>query len=217
MTIDGSDVEPGSERLTERQRQILAVIRRWAERHGYPPTVREIAAEVGLASPSTVAHHLKVLQRLGLIRRHAERPRAVDARESNVGAGDAAPAGAPVLVPLLGTIAAGQPILAQETIEDLLPLPRGLVGHGRLFGLSVRGDSMIEAAICDGDIVVVRQQPTADNGDIVAALIDGEATVKVYQRADGRVRLLPRNSAYAPIVGDSAVVLGRVVSVLRRI
>ncbi|WP_246159305.1 transcriptional repressor LexA [Catellatospora sichuanensis] len=216
MTSDEVGLGHGRKPLTNRQQQILAGIRRLGELHGYPPTVREIAAEVGLASPSSVAHHIKVLQQRGLIRRDAERSRAVDARPAG---NDDVPAdtGNLVFVPLVGTIAAGQPVLAEESVEQVLPLPRELVGGGVLFGLRVRGDSMVEAAICDGDVVVVRQQPTADNGDMVAALIDGEATVKVYHRVSGRTQLLPRNSAYAPIVGDHAIVLGRVVAVLRRI
>ncbi len=123
----------------------------------------------------------------------------------------------PVYVPLLGRIAAGGPILAEESIEEVLPLPRELVGQGTLFSLQVKGDSMIEAAICDGDWVVVRQQPTAENGDIVAAMIDGEATVKVYRLRDGHVQLMPRNPAYDPIPGDAAVILGKVVFVMRRV
>ncbi|MFD0598720.1 transcriptional repressor LexA [Catellatospora coxensis] len=198
-----------------RQQQILAAIHSWADRHGYPPTVREIASVVGLSSPSTVAHHLSVLQQRGMIRRDGERPRAVDARAGVAAVDGLLHASAPVLVPLVGTIAAGRPLLAEESIEDVLALPQELVGRGTLFGLRVRGDSMLDAAICDGDIVVVRQQPTADNGDIVAAMIDGEATVKVYQRLDGTMRLLARNSSYPPITADDVVILGRVVSVLR--
>ncbi|MEV0453801.1 transcriptional repressor LexA [Catellatospora methionotrophica] len=195
-----------------RQQQILRVIREWVDRHGYPPTVREIAAKIGVSSPSTVAHHLTAMQQRGVIRRDAERPRAVDARAGL--AGTPSPP-APVFVPLIGTIAAGRPLLAEEAIEDVLPLPQEIVGHGTLFALRVRGDSMIDAAICDGDTVVVRQQPTADNGDIVAAMIDGEATVKVYRNLNDAVQLLPRNSSYAPITANDAVVLGKVVAVLR--
>jgi repressor LexA len=122
-----------------------------------------------------------------------------------------------VMVPVVGTIAAGTPILAEQHIEDQLPLPASLVGHGTLFGLTVRGDSMIDAAICDGDTVVVRQQPVADNGTIVAAMIDGAATVKVFYQRAGRVELVARNPRYAPIVADDVVVLGKVVCVLRRL
>jgi repressor LexA len=206
--------EPG---LTVRQQQILTMIREWVDHHGYPPTVREIGAAVGLGSPSSVAHHLTVLQQRGLIRRTARGPRAVDARPRRPGPG-ADLVEAQVTVPLVGTIAAGTPILADEHVDEHLTLPASLVGHGTLFALRVRGDSMIDAAICDGDVVVVRQQPVADNGDIVAAMIDGEATVKVYRRTrDGHVELVPRNQAYEVIPADDAVVLGKVVSVLRRL
>jgi repressor LexA len=153
-----------------------------------------------------------------VLRRDPERPRAVYVPGSFDEGWPARVDGpAPAMVPLLGTIAAGGPILAEESVEEMLPLPRDLVGRGVLFCLHVKGDSMTDAAICDGDIVVVRQQPTAENGDIVAAMIDGEATVKVYQTRDRRVLLLPRNPAYEPIPGDQAVILGKVVSVLRRV
>jgi repressor LexA len=223
--------------LTGRQQQILSVIRDSIDQRGYPPTMREIGAAVGLASASTVAYHLKILEDLGHIRRDARGSRAVDLRDRTAAAvrSDApnrtaaarsdAPdrSGTPdrsevdVRVPVLGAIAAGAPILAEEHVEDELTLPVSLVGRGRLFALRVRGDSMVDAAICDGDLVVVRQQPVADNGDIVAAMIDGEATVKVL-RVDGkRVELVPRNPSYDPIPGEHATVLGKVVSVLRRV
>lgn len=211
------DAAPDPPDLSPRQRHILAVIREWVERHGYPPTVREIGAAVGLGSPSSVAHHLKVLQRRGLVRRAARGPRAVDARPSPGVDPPHGPGPRPgVRVPLLGTIAAGAPILAEEHVEDILTLPVGLVGHGTLFALHVRGDSMIEASIADGDVIVVRQQAVADNGDIVAAMIDDEATVKVYRTHGGRVELVPRNPLYRVIPGDRAVILGKVVCVLRR-
>jgi repressor LexA len=260
--------------LSVRQRQILTMIREWVDQHGYPPTMREIAAAVGLASPSSVAHQLRALEEHGLIRRDARGSRAVDIRvsppatspsdtgspaDTRPGITDSpadtrpgaarspaetrpdtstrssasarratgSPAGArvgasadseaDVRVPLLGAIAAGAPILAEEQVEDELTLPVSLVGRGTLFALRVRGDSMVDAAICDGDLVVVRQQPTADNGDIVAAMIDGEATVKVLRLAAGRVELLPRNPAYEVIPAAQAVILGKVVSVLRRV
>ncbi|MBM2615851.1 transcriptional repressor LexA [Actinoplanes sp. LDG1-06] len=200
--------------LTDRQRQILAVVQEWAQRHGYSPSTRELADALGLASTSTVSRHLRVLEDLGFLRRgRATRP--IDVRmflqpvprpraESTIG------------VPVLGDIAAGSPILAEQNSDEVLPLPRDLVGRGNLFGLRVRGDSMIDAAICDGDIVVVKQQHEAYNGDIVAAMIDDEATVKVFRRRGGHVVLEPRNPAYENIDGDRAVVLGKVVSVLRR-
>ena len=220
--------------LTQRQRRVLEVIRDSIERRGYPPSVREIGEAVGLSSASSVAHQLSVLQKKGWLRRDPNRPRALDVRlpgetGGRVSAGEVlgvpgpaalpedASASAPTYVPLVGRIAAGGPVLAEQAVEDVFPLPRELVGEGTLFMLKVAGDSMIEAAICDGDWVVVRQQPTAENGEIVAAMIDGEATVKTYKRRDGHVWLLPHNPAYEPIPGDEATVLGRVVSVLRRV
>jgi repressor LexA len=196
-----------------RQQSILAVIRESIERRGYPPTVREIGAAIGLGSPSSVAHHLKAMEKQGLLRRDAHGPRAVDIRGPYAGHGT--DPGVPV--PLVGTIAAGGPILAEQVPDDELTLPTTLVGHGTLFALHVKGDSMIEAAICDGDIVVVRQQAVAENGDIVAAMIDGEATVKSYRSRDGHIELVPRNPAYDVIPGDDATILGKVVAVLRRV
>jgi repressor LexA len=210
------------------------VIRESVERRGYPPSIREICEAAGLASTSSVAHQLAMLERKGFLRRDPNRPRAVDVRTSAVrGKGAAArgkaarravavtedaPRGAaPVYVPVVGRIAAGGPILAEQLIEDVFPLPKSLVGDGTTFLLRVVGDSMIDAAIADGDWVVVRQQPDAENGEIVAAMIDGEATVKTLQRRDGRVWLLPHNPAYAPIPGEEATILGRVVSVLRKV
>jgi repressor LexA len=206
---------PSSE-LTTRQRQILTMIREWVNRHGYPPTMREIAAAVGLASPSSVAHQLDRLEDLGHIRRDARGSRAVDIRSSDP---DPEPARneSDVRVPLVGAIAAGTPILADEQVEEELTLPQSLVGHGTLFALRVKGDSMIDAAICDGDLVVIRQQPTAQNGEIVAAMLDGEATVKVLRTEGHNVELVPRNPAYDVIPGNNAVILGKVVSVLRRV
>jgi repressor LexA len=214
--------------LTQRQRRVLEVIRDSIERRGYPPSVREIGEAVGLSSASSVAHQLSVLQKKGWLRRDPNRPRALDVRlpgdsphalpaQHELAAGDDVSASAPTYVPLVGRIAAGGPVLAEQAVEDVFPLPRELVGEGTLFMLKVVGDSMIEAAICDGDWVVVRQQPTAENGEIVAAMIDGEATVKTYKRRDGHVWLLPHNPAFEPIPGDDATVLGRVVSVLRRV
>jgi repressor LexA len=203
--------------LSSRQRRILTVIREWVEANGYPPTVREIGDAVGLVSPSSVAYQLKELEKKGFLRRDPARPRAVDVRSLDDDEASRSARPAPAYVPLLGRIAAGGPILAEEHVEEILPLPRELVGQGTLFSLQVKGDSMIEAAICDGDIVVVRQQPTAENGDIVAAMIDGEATVKVYRLRSGHVQLVPRNTAYQPIPGDQATILGKVVAVMRRV
>ncbi|GLY32230.1 transcriptional repressor LexA [Kineosporia sp. NBRC 101731] len=203
--------------LNDRQRQILAVIQKSAVRYGYSPSTREIADAVGLASTSTVSRHLRRLEELGFLRR-GRSTRPVDVRMFL--AADEGPRArsepGTIGVPVLGDIAAGTPILAQELSDEMLSLPRDLVGKGTLFALRVRGDSMIEAAICDGDIVVVKQQPEAYNGEIVAALIDDEATVKVFRRKDGHVILEPRNPAYADIDGDHATILGKVVSVLRR-
>ena len=211
--------------LTERQRTILDVIRASVTTRGYPPSIREIGDAVGLTSTSSVAHQLRTLERKGFLRRDPNRPRAVDVRSAEdvvtpvvtteVAASDALPE--PTFVPVLGRIAAGGPILAEEAVEDVFPLPRELVGEGSLFLLKVVGDSMVDAAICDGDWVVVRQQNVADNGDIVAAMIDGEATVKTFQRKSGQVWLLPHNPAYEPIDGTNASVLGKVVTVMRRI
>ncbi|WP_239160398.1 transcriptional repressor LexA [Virgisporangium ochraceum] len=208
--------------LTARQQRILEFIRSWVERYGYPPSVREIGEAVGLVSPSSVAYQLKVLEGKGYLRRDPNRPRAVDVRppselvnEDEEAMRSARPA--PAFVPVLGRIAAGGPILAEQAVEDVFPLPRELVGEGTLFLLQVKGDSMLDAAICDGDWVVVRQQPTANNGEIVAAMLDGEATVKTYRRRDGHVWLLPQNPAFEPINGDEATIMGRVVAVLRRI
>jgi repressor LexA len=196
--------------LTARQRTILAVIRDSVQQRGYPPSIREICEAAGLASTSSVAHQLSVLEKKGFLRKDANRPRAVDVRGGNHRP-------APAFIPVIGRIAAGGPILAEESLEDVFPLPRALVGEGTLFLLRVTGESMTDAAIADGDWVVVRQQPTANNGEIVAAMIDGEATVKTYQRREGHVWLMPHNDAFAPIPGDEAMILGKVVTVLRKI
>jgi len=220
------DRAPDGDGLTQRQRRVLEVIHDSIERRGYPPSVREIGEAVGLSSASSVAHQLSVLQKKGWLRRDPNRPRALDVRLPGETARPATAlpdftedvaTPAPTYVPLVGRIAAGGPVLAEQAVEDVFPLPRELVGEGTLFMLKVAGDSMVEAAICDGDWVVVRQQPNAENGEIVAAMIDGEATVKTYKRRDGHVWLLPHNPAYEPIPGDDATILGRVVSVLRRV
>jgi repressor LexA len=226
------DGPEGGDGLTPRQRLVLETIRDAVERRGYPPSMREIGEAVGLTSPSSVAHQLTSLERKGHLRRDPNRPRAIEvilpgdpthlvravrdrSAQDETGAGDARPE--PSYVPVLGRIAAGGPILAEQAVEEVFPLPRQLVGDGELFLLKVVGDSMIEAAVCDGDWVVVRRQPVAENGDMVAAMIDGEATVKTFKRRDGHVWLLPHNPAYQPIPGDDATILGRVVTVLRRI
>ncbi|WP_328472235.1 transcriptional repressor LexA [Actinoplanes sp. NBC_00393] len=202
--------------LTERQRRILGVIRDWAVKYGHAPSTREIGDAVGLASTSSVSRHLRQLEDLGFLRRGRTVTRPIDVRMYLEPATPESGSESTVGVPLVGTIAAGTPILAEEETGELLNLPRDLVGRGTLFCLRVQGDSMIDAAICDGDIVVVRQQQEAYNGDIVAAMIDEEATVKVFRRRSGHVLLEPRNPAYEPIDGDRAVILGKVVSVLRR-
>src|SRR5437764_6617815 len=214
------DGPPDATGLTPRQRRVLEVIRDSVERRGYPPSMREIGEAVGLTSTSSVAHQLASLERKGFLRRDPNRPRAVEVKVpatpvDPTGEGDERPA--PAYVPVVGRIAAGGPILAEQVVEDVFPLPRQLVGDGQLFLLQVKGDSMIDAAIADGDWVVVRQQPSADNGDIVAAMLDGEATVKTFSRKDGHVWLLPHNDNYAPIAGDHATILGRVTAVLRRV
>lgn len=210
--------------LTERQRTILEVIRSSVTTRGYPPSIREIGDAVGLTSTSSVAHQLRTLERKGYLRRDPNRPRAVDVRGADdvaapvvteVSGSDSLPE--PTFVPVLGRIAAGGPILAEEAVEDVFPLPRELVGEGSLFLLKVVGESMVDAAICDGDWVVIRQQNVADNGEIVAAMIDGEATVKTFKRTGGQVWLMPHNPAFDPIPGNDAVILGKVVTVIRKI
>ncbi|SFQ12155.1 MULTISPECIES: transcriptional repressor LexA [Actinomadura] len=219
---DGPMDETG---LTQRQRMVLEVIRDSVQRRGYPPSMREIGEAVGLTSTSSVSHQLRALQRKGFLRRDPNRPRAVEVRvpgatpvRTDEEPYEPAPAHpTPAYVPLVGRIAAGGPILAEEAVEDVFTLPKQLVGEGTHFLLKVTGDSMIDAAIADGDWVVVRQQPVAEQGDIVAAMIDGEATVKTFKRRDdGHIWLMPQNPAYEPIPGDEASVLGRVVAVLRK-
>ncbi|MGE0220233.1 transcriptional repressor LexA [Mycolicibacterium sp.] len=225
-STEGAGIRRGRDSgLTERQRTILEVIRTSVTTRGYPPSIREIGDAVGLTSTSSVAHQLRTLEKKGYLRRDPNRPRAVDVRGSDDGAApivttdvagsDALPE--PTFVPVLGRIAAGGPILAEEAVEDVFPLPRELVGEGSLFLLKVVGESMIDAAICDGDWVVVRQQSVAENGDIVAAMIDGEATVKTFKRTRGQVWLMPHNPAFDPIPGNDAAVLGKVVTVIRKI
>jgi repressor LexA len=231
------DGPPGGDGLTVRQRRVLETIRDAVERRGYPPSMREIGQAVGLTSPSSVAHQLTSLERKGFLRRDPNRPRAIEVimpgdrsaavelrdgdsafgLEAADSAGSLASRPEPSYVPLVGRIAAGGPILAEQAIEDVFPLPRQLVGDGELFLLKVVGDSMIDAAICDGDWVAIRRQPVAENGEVVAAMIDGEATVKTFKRRDGHIWLLPQNAAYQPIPGDDATILGRVVAVLRRV
>ncbi|MBV9233266.1 MAG: transcriptional repressor LexA [Candidatus Eremiobacteraeota bacterium] len=196
---------------TERQRRILDVIRAFTAEHGYPPSVREIGERVGLSSSSTIHAHLKALERRGLIARDPTKPRALR------------PSGAPgtpdvVVVPVLGRVAAGVPITAQEDVEGEFVLASDFAPRGSdAFMLRVKGDSMVEAAILDGDLILVRPQHTADNGEIVVAMLDGEATVKRFYREAGRIRLQPENQAMAPIYASDVEIVGRVEAVVRRL
>jgi repressor LexA len=227
--------DPNRPDLTPRQREILQVITDSVRKRGYPPSMREIGEAVGLASPSSVSYQLSTLQRKGYLHRDVGRPRTVEVRlpdhlavrpvrgsngtaepelyaeDTDTGSGEAK------RVPLFGRIAAGVPITADQQVEDIFSLPRQLVGEGSLFMLKVAGDSMINAAIADGDWVVIRQQENAENGEIVAAMIDGEATVKTLKRVDGHTWLIPHNPAYSPIIDDRAEILGKLVAVLRRV
>jgi repressor LexA len=203
--------------LTDRQQQIWNYLVEYVDRHGYPPTVREIGEEVGLASPSTVHAHLANLERAGLLRRDPTKPRALElvGRERPAEVTDAAS----VRLPLVGEIAAGAPLLADQNIEEYLTLPSSTGGD---FLLRVRGDSMIEAGILDGDLVIVRQAQEARNGDIVAVLAGDdesadEATVKTFYRENSRVRLQPENAALQPIYAEYVKILGKVVGVFREL
>ncbi|EMQ97472.1 transcriptional repressor LexA [Paeniglutamicibacter gangotriensis] len=239
MTTEQRTPRRDAKSLTIRQKKVLETIQRSVSANGYPPSMREIGDAVGLASLSSVTHQLSQLEKLGYIRRDPRRPRAMeillplqlkgDAKLEVVEGQDSLKAANGMnvselttsadtaMVPLVGRIAAGGPILADQAVEDVFALPRQLVGHGELFMLKVTGDSMIDAAICDGDWVVVRRQQTANNGDIVAALLEDEATVKTFRQRDGHTWLLPQNSRYEPILGDTATVMGKVVSVMRSI
>ena len=231
--------EPGHV-LTWRQRKVLQVIRESVQRRGYPPSMREIGEAVGLTSTSSVSYQLSTLQAKGYLHRDAGRPRTVEVRlpghpavrpdleQDEEESAEVAlspidiPSQEAAYVPLVGRIAAGGPIIAEERVEDVFPLPKQLVGEGTHFLLRVSGDSMINAAIADGDWVVIRQQPEAQNGEIVAAMVEGEgpegvATVKTFKKSDGHVWLIPHNPAFAPILGDEATILGKVVAVLRRV
>ncbi|MFD0545953.1 transcriptional repressor LexA [Streptomyces mexicanus] len=213
-------IRADSSGLTERQRRVIEVIRDSVQRRGYPPSMREIGQAVGLSSTSSVAHQLMALERKGFLRRDPHRPRAYEVRGSDQAAPSSprTPWASRRLVRAAGRPDRRRwPDPRRGIGRGRLPLPRQLVGDGELFVLKVVGDSMIEAAICDGDWVTVRRQQVAENGDIVAAMIDGEATVKRFKREDGHVWLLPHNAAYDPIPGDDATILGKVVAVLRRV
>ena len=199
--------------LSARQVKILTAIQEGIQNNGYPPSIREIGEAAGLSSSASVQYQLKALEEAGFIRRDASLGRAIEVvdGDSNVIADRSRQ------IPLVGRIAAGGPILAEQHIEETFPLPESIVGSGELFMLKVVGDSMIEAAICDGDYVVIRSQKTCEKGEIVAAMIDGEATVKTFSRKDGHIWLLPANPAYQPINGDGCEILGKVTAVLRSV
>jgi repressor LexA len=208
--------------LSPVQARILEFIIRYRDQHGYTPTMREIAEDAGLKAVSSVKYQLDQLDEAGYISTKDGLARGIQIlmepeglvrseSDSPLSFGDAAH------IPLVGRIAAGAPILAEQNIDEVMPVPRSLVGKGDLFMLEIKGDSMIDAAICDGDFIVVRTQKTAENGDIVAAMLDGEATCKVFRQRDGHTWLLPRNSAYEPIPADDCEILGKVVTVLRKL
>ncbi|MGJ7908332.1 transcriptional repressor LexA [Actinopolyspora sp. H202] len=213
-TYDDLD-HPDTSTLPPRQRRILAAIRDWVVEHGYSPSTREIGDAVGLRSSSSVSKHLANLEWKGFLRRGTTVSRPIDVRMFLADSATREPSGDRVSVPVVGDIAAGTPITAEEHVDDVLTLPREFAARGTVFALRVRGDSMIDAGINHDDVVVVRQQPEAHSGQIVAAMLDEEATVKVYRRRGGHVLLEPRNPAHEVIDGDDAVVLGIVVSVLR--
>lgn len=219
-----SPTTSGRDPLSDRQRQVLDFLTETVNDRGYPPSVREICDAVGLSSPSTVHSHLSSLVKAGYIRRDPSKPRAIEILTDETAEQVPVPKAAHTDdrlrdVPLVGRIAAGSPILAAEDIETVMPLPEELVGSDPVFMLEVRGDSMIDAGILDGDYVVIRRQPDARDGEIIAALIDGEeATVKRLKRQDGRVLLISENPAYEPMVFTRDVeIIGKVVSVLRKI
>jgi len=199
--------------LTKRQREILGYVMDNMRERGYPPSVREIGAALGLTSSSTVHSHLAALEKKGFIHRDPSKPRAIEILKD----GASQPPKRVVNVPVLGRIAAGQPIFAEENVEDVFPLPRDFVREDASFILRVRGDSMIEAGIHDGDYLVVRQQSTANNGEIVAAMIGDEATVKRYYRERDHIRLQPENSTMTPIISREATVLGKAIALIRRL
>ncbi len=202
--------------LSARQFSILTAIKEAIDTNGYPPSMREIGLAAGLASPASVKYQLETLEAKGFIRRDVSKGRALEVLlpESDT---PAYPADVTRQVPLVGRIAAGGPILAEQSIEETFPLPESIVGQGELFMLKVVGDSMINAAICDGDYVVIRSQKDCNKGEIVAAMIDGEATVKTFSRKDGHIWLLPANDDFAPINGDDCEILGKVTAVLRSV
>ena len=223
MAKDSGDQTHHGEALSDRQRQVLDYIRSTVADRGYPPSVREIGEAIGLSSPSTVHSHLSSLVKLGYIRKDATKPRAIEVLGAHAEPAVVAPSTRDDEhlrdVPLVGRIAAGSPILAAEDVENVMALPTDLVGNGPVFMLEIKGDSMIDAGILDGDFVVIRRQDHARDGEIIAALVDGEeATVKRLRREGGRVMLMSENSAYAPMVFERDVaIIGKVVTVLRKL
>jgi len=201
--------------LTPRQTKILLAIKEAMETNGYPPSMREIGEAAGLSSPSSVKYQLEALESKGWIRRDPSRGRALEVLTPGDERFEDIKPERTHNVPLVGRIAAGGPILAEQNVEEVFPLPASLVGEGDLFMLKVVGDSMIDAAICDGDFVVIRSQKDANKGEIVAAMIDGEATVKTFSKKSGQIWLLPANDNYQPIDGNQAEILGVVTAVLR--
>lgn len=210
---DGPADEHG---LTTRQLKILQAIKAALVTNGYPPSMREIGAAAGLASPASVQYQLQALEKKGFIRRDPTRGRALEVLLPGEPS-EVAPADNTRMVPFLGQIAAGSPILAEQAVEETFPLPESIVGQGDLFMLKVKGDSMIDVAICDGDFVVIRSQKGCEKGEIVAAMIDGEATVKTFSMKSGHIWLLPANDSFAPINGDDCEILGKVTAVLRSV
>lgn len=221
--------ESDSAQLTDRQRKVLDAIKAHVAAHGFAPSFREIGEASGLKSTSSVKHQLQVLADKGLIRMNANKGRAIELVEEESPTPTATivpfplPQDSPESitasrdVPLVGRIAAGVPITAEQHVDDVMRLPERLTGTGNLFMLEVHGDSMVDAAICDGDFVVIREQNTAQNGDIVAALLDDEATVKTFRKDNGHIWLIPHNPAYSPIDGTHAQIMGKVVTVLRKL
>ena len=212
-----ADSPAGKAELSARQISILEFIKSSSESQGYAPSMREIGDAAGLNSPASVKYQLDILEEKGFIRRDENRGRAMEVVLPDHLTGDSATTDKTRFIPLVGSIAAGVPITADQQVEETLPLPESLVGKGDLFMLKVKGESMINAAICDGDYVVIRQQKDANNGEIVAAMIDGEATVKTFSRKSGHIWLLPANDDFAPIDGDHCEILGKVTAVLRSI
>jgi repressor LexA len=199
-------------KLTQRQQEIFDFVRRYVGEHGYPPTVRDIGKAIGLASSSTVHAHLANLEKRGVLRRDPTKPRAIEVLKDK-----AKEVVAPAGLPVVGQVAAGQPVLADENIEEYVPVPGIAGGDDGEFVLRVKGDSMKDAGILEGDFVIVRRQETADDGDIVVALVGEEATVKRFFRENDHVRLQPENEAMEPIRTREAQVLGRVVGLCRRV